>query len=160
MSEPSTKECPHCFSTIDARATVCPRCQRDIAPQPPTPAKGKASNGCLIIMGLFAALLVVAVIGQLFGGNDTRGETPSSVNCSISADSFQQRADEIMVDYLAAHGAGNGDKAALRSSMRAMSEPACAAGAKAAVLDWFDAVDAGDKAGMASADERYLSALK
>ena len=28
--EPSTKECPHCFSTIDIRAKKCPNCTADI----------------------------------------------------------------------------------------------------------------------------------
>ena len=29
-SAPATKECPHCFSTIDARANKCPNCTSDI----------------------------------------------------------------------------------------------------------------------------------
>lgn len=28
--EPTTKECPHCFSTIDIRAKKCPNCTSDI----------------------------------------------------------------------------------------------------------------------------------
>ena len=26
------RECPHCFSKIDGRASVCPQCQRDVQP--------------------------------------------------------------------------------------------------------------------------------
>lgn len=28
---PTTKECPHCFSTIDLRATKCPNCTADLS---------------------------------------------------------------------------------------------------------------------------------
>lgn len=28
---PTTKECPHCFSTIDLRATKCPHCTADLS---------------------------------------------------------------------------------------------------------------------------------
>jgi large conductance mechanosensitive channel len=30
-SEPTTKECPHCFSTISIKATRCPNCTSEIA---------------------------------------------------------------------------------------------------------------------------------
>ncbi|WP_413853671.1 large conductance mechanosensitive channel protein MscL [Candidatus Ruminimicrobium bovinum] len=29
-SEPTTKECPHCFSTINIKATKCPNCTSDL----------------------------------------------------------------------------------------------------------------------------------
>ena len=30
QSAPATKECPHCFSTVDARATRCPNCTSEL----------------------------------------------------------------------------------------------------------------------------------
>ena len=30
-ASPTTKECPHCFSTIDLRATKCPHCTADLS---------------------------------------------------------------------------------------------------------------------------------
>ena len=29
-AEPTTKECPHCFSTINIKATKCPNCTSDL----------------------------------------------------------------------------------------------------------------------------------
>lgn len=30
VAAPATKECPHCFSTVDARATRCPNCTSEL----------------------------------------------------------------------------------------------------------------------------------
>lgn len=162
------KECPHCFSTIDDRATVCPQCRRDIAsPEDVDPAKGTAGkgggfkSGCQLF--LVIALLIVLMaygLGQAFKGPGPRIGVTTSRNCSVAADEFQQRADELMAAYLVVHRTGQGNKAMLRNSVRGLSEPSCARGAKDAVFDWFAAVDADNQAGMTGADERYLSALK
>lgn len=38
----ATRECPHCFSLIDARATICSHCQRDLPAAPSAEAIAKA----------------------------------------------------------------------------------------------------------------------
>ena len=53
----ATKECPHCFSEIDARATVCPVCNRDVAEVVlPQASEKKAGD---IGTSLFVAFLVI-----------------------------------------------------------------------------------------------------
>jgi hypothetical protein len=42
MKQKALKECPNCFSSIDARATVCPVCTRDVVVAAPQQAEPKA----------------------------------------------------------------------------------------------------------------------
>lgn len=83
VEENRIKECPHCFSEIDARASVCPVCRRDID-TPPTERSGRAEDsdhgedngprigfiGMLVVVaGLFIALvqmelgLLILIVG-------------------------------------------------------------------------------------------------
>lgn len=80
-----TIKCPHCLSDINARATVCPVCTRDIKPT----AKAKSGGG--IIRWLAALSLVVVccigsaviglpvLIGLTAGGNDAPTPTAGKI---------------------------------------------------------------------------------
>lgn len=59
-SEVATKECPHCYTTIDARAMVCPQCQRD-QPEKKKQEAREMRWGCLGLIILFIVLPVLAL---------------------------------------------------------------------------------------------------
>lgn len=66
----NTKQCPHCYSTIDARATVCPNCSRSIKQASGTWQLGTLlmALGLLILIGgVFSSGLIV-VIGLVLMG--------------------------------------------------------------------------------------------
>lgn len=76
-----TKECPHCYSIIDVRASVCPVCSRDIETVNRTSQK-KKRGGCLwqwFIPMFIIGLLVVCGFIYLAGedGNNDSQNTPT-----------------------------------------------------------------------------------
>lgn len=62
-----TQACPHCFSEIDARATVCPKCRRDIVPLPAAP-QAKAARRPVwqyVLIALIAAAVIFYGLRQI-----------------------------------------------------------------------------------------------
>jgi predicted amidophosphoribosyltransferase len=56
----SHPECPHCKERVDFRATVCPKCTRDIPAKPVlTEARKKEITKRLIVIGVFVAFIIV-----------------------------------------------------------------------------------------------------
>jgi hypothetical protein len=63
------KECPHCFTEIDSRATVCPNCRRDIVaatipavkPKPKPEKKGSNLPYILILLAILARYLLCSL---------------------------------------------------------------------------------------------------
>lgn len=53
-----TKKCPHCYSDIDARASVCPNCARDIEGD----GEGSQGHDPLMILGAIIAGIGLAVL--------------------------------------------------------------------------------------------------
>lgn len=183
-----TRECPHCYSEIDARATVCPQCRRDIAPAK-VPAvddvnvlvddkearevkaaraaraellEDKKPSGLTakrMLVLLIAVPILIGLYQELRSGAATA--TPTRVNCAAVAADHRNTAEDLMVQYLLAHNGGN---AAMKQSVREQAArirwPSCAAAAWMAVSDWMNAVDDDDQARMTSADERFLRAFR
>jgi predicted nucleic acid-binding Zn ribbon protein len=77
-----TKECPHCYTTIDARAMVCPQCQRD-QPEKEKQETREMRWGCLGLIILFIVLPALAV--TLY--------EPESHEVVIRLDGTAERAD-------------------------------------------------------------------
>lgn len=109
---------------------------------------------------MVAAALFVAALAALALVANGQERTSAGGHCSPEADSFKIRADAYMAEYLTAHQTGRGNKDALRQAIDELPEPACANGAKAAVMEWLDAVDSDNQQAMNEADERYLTALR
>lgn len=188
MSEPKkTKECPHCYSEIDARATVCPQCRRDIAERrypeelpPPALADVKIEDGeevdlrqehqerrrqsgnrqALLVIALFVIVLLI-MMAMFDNGDSSSSRGSSRENCAVLAAEHKEVAEDLMVEYLAAHRSGNATmKAGIRDLVPQIDFPSCAWSAGSAMRDWMNAVDRDDQAGMTAADNRFLDAFE
>lgn len=64
LSKGNRKTCPHCKELIHQDATVCSRCQRDVAVQPSS--KGKGPSTVTVVAGLaVGAILALILLGVL-----------------------------------------------------------------------------------------------
>lgn len=103
MAEESTIKCPHCFSDIDARATVCPVCKRDIKPV----QKAKSGGNPLIKALAAVALVVICCIGAFaialpFLANiSPNGSTASATTAALPSATNEPAPplDEILSSY-------------------------------------------------------------
>lgn len=167
------RECPHCFSEIDARATVCPQCRRDIAPATAEPAAAdarpnvavealtKGGGGLTAKQFLFFVVVGVILFVMVTSPGRGRSQQPATVDCGQVAASHKNRAEALMVDYLVAHRGGDAaEKARIRDRAAAISWPSCAAAARLAMGDWFNAVDDDSQSRMTSADTRFLQVFR
>jgi hypothetical protein len=88
MGTNETKECRFCYSTIDARATVCPNCRRDLEPasaasETVSKKESKSKLGVLLI-------LILAACGALylFGSLGRNGTSPTPIRRTIAPTSY------------------------------------------------------------------------
>lgn len=131
-------------------------------PQEPLSEEERQKRSTRKGLAMLAGWLILAyfLFGRLDADTSARPTpTPFPKNCSANADTFQERGDAIMSAYIRVHRTGEGDKQELRRQAAALVEPACAPGAKAAMMDWFDAMDAENQRAMHEADDRYLRLL-
>ncbi|MFW5943566.1 MAG: hypothetical protein ACOC9X_06165 [bacterium] len=73
----TTKTCPYCYSTIDARAIVCPQCRRDLTTKPPPTKADKVqtqSSTSRFLWGAFIIVVAFIYIASLVTGD---GDEPS-----------------------------------------------------------------------------------
>ncbi len=140
-----TTLCAHCHERIDVRWRVCPHCNRE------QPRKGPPQWLVLVVL-IIGGCLFIYVAGA---------RNAQSPDCATLAAEHKDLAEDLMVEYLRAHTAGN---AAMMGELRRLADqmemPDCARAAKGAMLSWMTAVDEGDQAGMTAADERFLLAFE
>lgn len=97
-----TARCPHCFSEIDARATVCPFCRRDISPAasptpPQVPTRRPGRGGCVII--LLALIIAVPIISCLYilAAGAAYSESPAGQTAAATRAIGEQTATAVAI---------------------------------------------------------------
>lgn len=83
LSDKEVKVCKHCGSEIPKQAKVCPYCNKK--------QSHKVRNTILIIFGV---LLVIGIIGSMFGGGGSNTTTTSTSTGNTATDNNQQQQQE------------------------------------------------------------------